>query len=407
MKVLNLLYIIPVLFYIPLNYLLQIFNVSESTIKPMLVISTVLITLFIVNILRKIEHRKEEIKQKGELENEEISCSYLVSLIKEAFKKSSDSNKLAREHINDVIENTEKAAFQIMEYARGISEATDNLTNEVDVIKKEGEKFSEETHQNIQENEQVLKRLQNYIGTNKIEMQEDMEIVKILQENVKELTSLVELIKNVADQTNLLALNASIEAARAGQYGRGFSVVADEVRKLSEKSNKAADEIEKAVKLMALNIQSKLSWKTDEQLVKQKEEFLSKIETQLSAIGDSYRLLDHMNREIISRVVNSTEMVSNKVLELLANIQFQDITRQQMEKIIEINEKIEELYRDLEAENMEQLINKLRIIADYDINQLRKIYIMQKQRDTHDAYMGIKTKKTSSSSEENNIVFFD
>lgn len=407
MKVLNLLYIVPILFYIPLNYLLQIFNVSESIIKPIIVVSTVLITLFIVQILRKTEQRKEEIKQKVKSENEESSCSYIVSLIKEAFKKKSDANKLAREHINDVIENTEKAAFQIMEYARGISDATDNLTNEVDAIKKEGEKFAEETHQNIQENEQVLKRLQNYIGTNKIEMQEDMEIVKILQENVKELTSLVELIKNVADQTNLLALNASIEAARAGQYGRGFSVVADEVRKLSEKSNKAADEIEKAVKLMASNIQSKLSWKTDEQLVKQKEEFLSKIETQLSAIGDSYRLLDHMNREIISRVVNSTEMVSNKVLELLANIQFQDITRQQMEKIIEINEKIEELYRDLEAEDMEQLINKLRVIADYDINQLRKIYIMQKQRDTHDAYMGIKTKKTSSSSEENNIVFFD
>lgn len=207
---------------------------------------------------------------------------------------SSSSNDLSAT-ADDLSKGTNEQALQSEQVATAMTEMSQTI---IDVAKNAGD-ASEAAGENSEiasKGKETSSYAIQAIQSSAAVVNDASEIIENLGNRSKEIGEIVSVITEIADQTNLLALNAAIEAARAGEQGRGFAVVADEVRKLAERTGKATEEIRDKIQLIQME-----SEKSVETMRRSKEEVDKGVEL-INAVNQTYDA-------IVSASTKSADMV--------------------------------------------------------------------------------------------------
>jgi len=229
-----------------------------------------------------------------------------LNVFGDKFNQISNNMNTASQEINSVVgqvshgavsqaEETEEAAYRL--------NSSINVLNNIAERKNKGKDELELTVDKTRMGFESLKSSSDNLNKVMDEFSHVKEKGITLKNRAKDVTEIVETVEKIAEQTNLLALNASIEASRAGEYGRGFTVVAMEIRKLAEGSREAVQNINDILKAFVMEIDG----------------LVTDIEDQYSILDDEKSSLNNLSIET-SHTVESIQSVANLIIELVGEL---------------------------------------------------------------------------------------
>ncbi len=288
-----------------------------------------------MEFLSNLEIRRKELENKIEERDEQLTVQ--ESLLRKVLELIPSIES----QLKSVIEHTESSAIEIGDKVRFIYEKAQEHLKESNEISKQFSGKSGSSDEESKKNPSLsnvlhnaldlLKEMTDMLAENsKLNVEYSKSIQAILQ-NTATINKITEDIQYISDQTNLLALNAAIEAARAGEHGRGFSVVAEEVRKLSDRTNQASNDITQIVGKVNDSVQD-ISHSLTDNLKKtkaKKESVDEAVHLLLKSAKDSTEVFS----QLVESSVVSSESVAHNIDQIILSLQFQDITKQEIDAV--------------------------------------------------------------------------
>jgi len=237
---------------------------------------------------------------------------------------------------------TDSVASAMLQMSTSVEHVAENASQAADA--SEG---AEKTGENMKS---VLEESINKITMLADKIDNGTEVINTLEKNVDEIASVLEVIRGIAEQTNLLALNAAIEAARAGEQGRGFAVVADEVRTLASRTQDSTQEIERMIeRLQTGTRQAVTSMKESKEYGESTVEQAKLADESLQQIVEAVRSISQMNTQIASAVHQQSHVSEDISKSIRRIVDIADNTTNSTDKSASHAQQIKELNTNLKT----------------------------------------------------------